>query len=400
MNFLPSFPLQFNVISLFGITLLLGLIGGELARRIPLLPRISGYIAIGFLLGPGGLNIISHSVLLNTRLFVDISLGIILFDLGRQLDLTWLRHDRGLFFMAITESTLTFIAILFLAHLFIKLPWLSSALAACFAMATSPAVIMMVAHDLSAKGPVTRRTFILTSLNNFFALITFTLLLPLTQSHSFRSTDFWLYASYLLFGSLILGAGMYFLTEKIAHFLGKQKQNQFVLFIGALIFTIGIAQLVNLPTALVLFIMGVATRNLDKKHRLMEVDFGWSARLFLILLFVVTGTYLKLEGLKSATLAVLVFILVRGLAKTIGIGLFSKMSRITRKQLLSISLALTPMAGLAISMSNVLDDFSPDLNRQIAPIIASVVAILEIFGPIATQAAFIWSKESTPSENS
>lgn len=398
MNFLPSFPLQFNVITIFGITLLFGLIGGELARRIPLLPRISGYLAIGFLLGPGGFNIISHSVLLNTRLFIDISLGIILFDLGRQLDLTWLRHDRGLLFMAIAESALTFVAISLVTHLLVKLSWLSSALAACFAMATSPAVIMMVVNDLSAKGPVTRRTFILTSLNNFFALITFTLLLPLTQSHSLKASSFWLYTSYLLFGSMVLGAAMYLLIENIAHFLGKQKQNQFVLFIGTLIFTIGIAQLVNLPTALVLFILGIATRNLDRKHRLIEIDFGLSARLFLILLFVVTGTYLKLEGLKLATLAVIIFILVRGLAKTLGIWLFAKMSRITRKQLFSISLALTPMAGLAISMSNVLDDFSPEVNRQIAPIIASVVAILEIFGPIATQAAFIWNKESTSNE--
>ena len=121
----------------------------------------------------------------------------------------------------------------------------------------------------------------------------------------------------------------------------------------------------------------------------MEVDFGWSARLFFILLFVVTGVYLRLDGLYYAAIAVLIFIVVRSLAKTIGISLFAKASRLTKKQMVAVSLALTPMAGLAISMSNVLNDFNPDLNRQIATMMASIVAILEIIGPIATQFAFI-----------
>lgn len=396
MNFLPSFPLQLNVIALFGITLLLGLIGGELVKRIRFLPRISGYIAIGFLLGPGGLNIVNQSVLVTARLFVDISLGIILFDLGRQLDFTWLRHDRGLFPMAIAESGITFISIFTMVYLFVGLPWLPSMLAASFAMATSPAVVMMVAHDLSSEGPVTRRTLILTSLNNFFALVIFTFLLPMTQSIPTKNLTLWMHSTYLIIGSLVLGITIFVLIRIMAIFIGKQKQNQFVLFIGALIFTIGIAQILHIPTALTLFILGVSTRNIDRKHMLMEIDFGWSARLFFILLFVVTGIHLRLEGLRIAAMAVIIFILVRGVAKTLGIWLFSSASRLTKKQILSVSLALTPMAGLAISMSNVLEDFNPDLNRQIATIIASVVAILEILGPIATQFAFIWTREAIP----
>src|SRR3990167_753731 len=250
MNFLPSFPLQLNVIALFGITLLLGLIGGELARRIRFLPRISGYIAIGFLLGPGGFNIVSQSVLVTARLFVDISLGIILFDLGRQLDFTWLRHDRGLFPMAIAESGITFISIFAMVYLFVGLPWLPSMLAASFAMATSPAVVMMVAYDLTAEGPVTRRTLALTSLNNFFALMIFTFLLPMTQLATIKKPILWAHSTYLIAGSFLLGIIIFFLIRLLAMLIGKQKQNQFVLFVGALVFTIGVAQLLNLPTAL------------------------------------------------------------------------------------------------------------------------------------------------------
>lgn len=394
MTYLPLFPLKLNTFTLFGLALLLGLVGGEIARRIRFLPKISGYIIIGFLLGPDALNIMSPQVLASARLFVDISLGLILFDLGRHLDFSWLRHDRGLLLTSLAESGLTFIFIFMLAYYFIGLAWLPSALAASFAMATSPAVVMMVANDLHAEGPVTRRTLALTSLNNLFALTLFTTLLPMTQTTSLKSASIWIHSSYLLFGSILLALLMFLFTRIFAALIGKQKQSQFVLFIGTLVFTIGIANTFNLPTAISLFFLGIATRNLDRKHALMEIDLGSSAQLFFILLFVVTGTYLRLEGLRTAAIAVITFILVRTIAKSLGIWLFSGKSRLTTRQVLAISLALTPMAGLAISMSNVLEDFNPDLNRQISAIIAAAVAILEILGPIATQVAFIKSKET------
>src|SRR3989338_2794289 len=129
MHFLPHFPIHFNPIVLFGLTLLLGLLGGEIAKATRLLPRISGYIAVGFLVGPNGFNMATPSLLADASFFVDIALGLILFDLGRQLDFNWLRHDRGLLPMAITESCLTFGLVLTILFLF-DFPWLPSALAA------------------------------------------------------------------------------------------------------------------------------------------------------------------------------------------------------------------------------------------------------------------------------
>jgi Kef-type K+ transport system membrane component KefB len=398
MIFLPALPLHTNVITLFGLTLILGLIGGELARRIPLLPTISGYIAIGFIFGPGGFNIISPSVVADTRLFVDISLGLILFEVGRQLDLTWLRYDYGILLASIAESSFSFIAVLLFMHYQLSIGWLPSAIAGSFAMATSPAVIMMVSNDLSAQGPVTRRTKLLTSLNNLFALLTFTTLLPFTISEKTKSAVSVFHIAYLLGGPLALAFVMLIIIRLIATLTGKHRENQFALFIGAIITTIGMAKALLLPTALTLFLFGVLTRNLDWRHALLELNFGWSARIFLILLFVITGTYLQLDALKTATIAVIIFILLRSLAISTGIFMFSRLSRLSYKQAFYIGLALTPMAGLTISMSNVLDDFNPDIYRQISTIIAAAVAILQILGPIATQLAFIWSKESEPTK--
>ena len=394
MHFLPHFPIHFNPIVLFGLTLLLGLLGGEIAKATRLLPRISGYIAVGFLVGPNGFNIATPSALADASFFVDIALGLILFDLGRHLDFSWLRHDRGLLPMAISESCLTFGLVFAILYLF-KFPWLPSALAATIATATSPAVVMMVAHDISSEGPITRRTMMLTSLNNLFALILFTILLPVTHVKSSTPQIISEHITYRLLGSVILGLIIFTITVFLSRLTGKNKESQFILFVGAVALGIGLAISLNLSTMLTLFTFGVAARNLDRNHRLTEVAFGWLARLFFVLLFVVTGVYLKFQGLWQATWIVLAFLFVKILAKMIGVLIFSGASRLTKQQALALGFTLAPMAELAIGMSNRLVYFNPNFSHQLLTIITAAVAILYILGPIAVQIAFIKTGEAT-----
>lgn len=394
MSFLPKFPLHLNSVTLLGLTLLLGLIGGEVVKRIRFLPQISGYIAVGFIVGSGGFNIVNQSILANAHLFVDISLSLILFELGRHLDFSWMRHDLSILYMSLTESGVTFILIFGVLHFLAGMHILPSALAATIAIATSPAVVMMVAYDLSSEGPVTRRALILTSLNNLYALIIFIILAPMAQPDAILNYNLMTFVLYKLFGSIILGLAIFILIKVIAHLIGKHKENQFVLFVGSVIFAIGFAYTLKFSSMLTLFSLGVAARNLDGQHTLMEINFGWLARLFFILLFVVTGVHLQLQGLWQATWIVLLFIFVRVAAKISGIWLFSKSSRLTKRQSLALSFTLLPMAGVAIGMSNILVGFNPNFDHKLLLIITSAVAILNIAGPVVTQVAFIMTGES------
>lgn len=392
------FPLHLNALVSFGLILLLGLIGGEIARRSRFLPRITGYILVGFIIGMGGFNIVNPELLANSRIFIEISLGLILFDLGRHLDFRWLQRDHGLLLMALAESFLTFISIFIVLCFIIKLPYLLSAFAAIIAVATSPAVLMMITHDLSSEGPVTRRALILTSLNNFFALLMFTFLLPLAKADTSLAFTFWLYSGYRLFGSIILGFLVFSLTKLIASLVGKYEKSQFILFVGTVVLTMGLTEFFSLSSFLTLFSLGVAARNFDYKHILMEVDFGWLARVFFILLFVTTGMYLQLQGLWQATLAVLTFVFIRILAKMGGICLFAKASRLTSLQTFTLGLTLFPMAGVAIGMANTLVDVNPDFSNSLLPIVTAAVAVLDIIGPIVTQFAFIKSGEANSAQ--
>lgn len=393
MYFLPDFPLQLNALSLFGVLLLAGLIGGELARRTRFLPQIFGYTVMGFLLSPNFFNIINQTALQDAKIFIQISLGLILFDLGRHLDFKWLKHDRGLLFSSLAESILTFIFVL-IVLLFFHLPLLPALLAATFAIATSPAVVMLVSHDLQAQGPVTRRTLMLTSLNNFYSLVIFSILLPITlfsdQSNIMEALN---HSIYRLFGSLALGFFAFFITKHMARLTQKYQMKQFVLIVSMVVLTIGLANLLNLSTMLSLFTLGVAVRNFDTQHALIEVDIAWLARPFLILLFVISGFYLQLEGLWLAGIIVLAFICARMFAKFLGVYLFAKKSHLTTSQSLAIGLALTPMGAVAIGMYSILETSNPEFTHQLSLIITAVLTVFNLLGPIATQFAFIKSKE-------
>ena len=96
LGFLPHWPFEANNFILFGVILLVGLVAGEFAHRSGVVPRITGFIAIGLLLGPGVSGLLTPEMMAQAQVFVDIALGLILFQLGLQLDFRAIRHDRSL----------------------------------------------------------------------------------------------------------------------------------------------------------------------------------------------------------------------------------------------------------------------------------------------------------------
>src|SRR5262245_8103091 len=107
-SFLPQYPLAPNPVLLFGLLLLAGAIGGEIVKRTLGLPRIVGNVVTGFALGVSGLGVLNPDLVREAWIFAEIALGLLLFELGRRLDFTWLRSDPWLAATGVLESALTF----------------------------------------------------------------------------------------------------------------------------------------------------------------------------------------------------------------------------------------------------------------------------------------------------
>jgi len=395
-DFLPPWPPGSNSFALFGLLLLAGLIGGRIASTTRVLPAITGYIATGFVLGPGVLGWLTEDALADARIFADISLGLVVFELGRRLDLEWARHDRWLLPTGLAESLLSFAA-MFALLTFFEIPALEAAVAATVAIATSPAVVLLVASELKAEGPVTRRALWHVALNNIIAMLGVAVLLPFIEARGGGGA--WhpiARALWIVAGSFLLGYLAFFVSQLIARFLGKGDAAQFILMVAMIVLTVGAAQVGKMSVLLALLVFGVCARNLDSDRRLIDIRFGHAARLFFVVLFVLTGATLRPEQFGTVAWLGLALVLVRLLGKAIALYLFAVPARISSRQAATLSLALTPLAGLAIGFTQPIYEVAPEFGAHIASIVASGIAILSVLGPIATRYALIVSGEGEP----
>jgi Kef-type K+ transport system membrane component KefB len=395
-GFLPSLPPVLGQPVLFGALLLAGLLGGELARRALGLPRIVGYVLAGVLLGPQVSGLLGAGLLDRARVLIDLSLGLIVFELGHRLDLQWLRRNRWLFAAAIAESVVGFGAICAALLAFGFAPLLAVT-AAAIGTATSPAVVLLVAHELRAAGQVTERMLLLTAVNCVFAFVALTLLLPfLHLEHAVSWGEAVLHPLYVLSGSLIMGFVGSAALLWLSRWVGKREDRQFILLVALVVLAVGLARSLNLSVVLALITLGILARNLDRRHVLLPLRFGYGGQLFFVILFVLTGASLEFGALPAAAGAVAAFIAARFLGKALALLALGRLSGVSAAGAGLLSVALVPMSGLALVM--VLDTASlyPGFGGELAAVVLSAVAVLEIFGPIATQFALKRAGEADP----
>lgn len=396
MGFLPSFPLAASNMMLVGAVLLCGLGVGQIFVRVLKLPRITGFVATGLVLGPGVLGLLDQTMLGELSIFVDISLGLILFELGRRLDFRWFTHDRWLLASSVAESLLSFLFVYGTLRFFDIAP-VYSATAAAIAMATSPAVLIMIVHDQRATGPLTERLLALTALNNVFAFLLIALLFGFV--HLEYRAD-WLrvvsHPLYLIVGSSALGYVAFIVARTLARWLGKREDSQFGMLLGLIVGTVGCAISFKLSVLLALLAFGVFAKNLDRDHDLMAVEFGPGGQFFLVMLFVITGAGLRLSELAVAGAIGAAFILARLAGKLIGLGLFAPLSGITQKKALLLGIGMVPMSAIAVVMVQGASALYPEFGAKLSSIVLSAVVILELVGPLATQWALRRAGETEP----
>ena len=316
--FLPSWPPAFSGLLLFGALLMAGLLGGEAVHRFVALPRVTGYVLVGVACGPHALDIAHAPLFAGARVFVDLALGLIMFELGHRFDLEWMGRNRWLALAALGESLGAFFAI-YAALLYFAYPPLLSAAAAAVGTATSPAVVMVVAHELRASGQITERMLLFTAVNCVFAYVALTLMLPflhLEHEASWRAAI--LHPLYLLAGAGLLGFAGCQLLLGLAKWLGKREDRQFILLVALVVLVVGCARALNLPVVVALLALGMLARNLDYDHVLLPLRFGHAGQLLFVVLFVLSGASLDFSGLETVAAVTAVFVVVRFLGKARG----------------------------------------------------------------------------------
>lgn len=394
--FLPGWPLPFGELVLFGTLLLGGLLGGELVRRIAALPRVTGYVVVGVICGPHALDLVQAPLLTDARVFVDLALGLIVFELGHRFYLDWLARNRWLALAALGESVGAFFAI-YAGLTYFAYPPLLAASAAAVGTATSPAVVMVVSHELRASGQITERMLLFTALNCVFAYVVLMLFMPMIHlQHAAGWRSAILHPMYLLAGAALLGFAGSQLLLWFANWLGKREDRQFILLVALVILVVGLARALNLPVVVALLTLGILARNLDYDHALLPLRFGHAGQLLFVVLFVLSGASLDFSGFETVAAVTVAFVVLRFLGKALAILALGRLSGLRSGGAGLLSLSLLPMSGLAVVMVYDTAAIYPRFGAELAAVVLSAVAVMEIIGPLATQFALKHAGEAHP----
>jgi len=140
----------------------------------------------------------------------------------------------------------------------------------------------------------------------------------------------------------------------------------------------------------------VCARNLDRHHRLVDVRFGGAAEVFFVVLFVLTGATLRPDQFGHVAWIGLALIVARALGKAFGLVLLAGPARLTVRQAATVAVALTPISGLAIGMTQPIFEVAPEFGARLTAIVVSGIALLHLLGPIATRYALLRAGEGEP----
>lgn len=386
---------QQNSLLVFGLFLLCGVFGIILGSRIKVIPTITSFMILGLIIGPSGLELINKQILQESYLFIDVALGLILYKLGNMLHPKAMLKSKKMMMISLSETTLTFVFIFFS----VKLLGYNSTIAvliSAIAVSSSPAILVHVAEELKAKGPITEKAKSLVALNNLFSFMLFSLVMPFVLSeegHKFKNFVFLPLYKFVI--SAIIGIVMAWISVKINKMLKKEYHHyRFTLIIGAIMITLGLSSALHASTLLSPLILGISTRLFEtSKHNLSKISLGEGGDLFLIVLFVMAGAKIDLSGLLEAGGAVVFLVIMRSLGKFAGIYVTMTKIGFNKKQCIATSLLLFPMAGMAIGLVASTSSLIPEIGEKIATIVFAMVAVFETVGPFAATRAFEMAEE-------
>lgn len=379
--------ISLNGLIVFGLLLLIGFIGSALAARTKVIPGITGMIAVGFIAGPSVSGLVTADMLSQSRVFVDIALGLILFQLGLQLDVRDFLRERMAWLSAACECTLTF-ALVYVGLSWVGVSPLHSALAAAIGVSSSPAVLLLVARELGASGVVTSLSMRLVAFNNVMAFLLYTALLPWVHVDQQASLMTAISAPLMqLAGSAVFGVVLAWILVYLSRWLVPKGGDSFPLVVAMVLLALGASQILELSSLLALLIMGLAVRNVDSPDHLREMQFGRGGELFFLILFVFAGANLHVGHLMHAAIPALMFVLARGVAKSFSVFMVMRLHQQPMVPSAVGGLTLMPMAGMAIGLVQSTQTLYPGFTATLSAIVLGAVAVLETLGPIATEFA-------------
>jgi Kef-type K+ transport system membrane component KefB len=372
-------------------------LAGEFVHRWTRLPRISVYGLIGFLLAQAFPEALSSGASSNVTILANLAFGLILFEFGYRINLHWLRINPWIAVSGLVESAATFGAVYLISHL-TGMPPLTSLLLASLAMSSSPAGVLRVINEENSSGQVTERVLHLVAINSVIALFVFKVVVgfwvfqtsgSLTQAMSHSGIE--------LLGSAAMGALMGFIVPLLLRRLGALALDGTIAFALGVVLLVAAARAFDVSPVLATLTFGLVARHKRVAFSRTERNFGGIGELLTVLLFVFAVSTLEWERVVDGAGLAAVLLLARFLVKTASVAAFAHVSGISWRKGVLTGVAMAPMSVFVTLLLEQTKYMGIVLVDELAAL-AAMTLLLEVVGPVITQRALYWAKETHQEE--
>src|SRR5437879_3312928 len=389
-----------------GFLLLAAFVGGARAARARL-PRITGYLLVGFAAGPW-LGLGRRDEVDALRFIGDVALGLIALAAGAELALQHLR-DQGVALARLVGGAIAFPFLVVATVLLSVSPWFpltlhqspGDAVAVALALGalsavSSPAVAMGMLGELAARGPFARTLLAVTVLKDLAAAVLFTLLLAAGKAFASAGALNATVAGHALLAlaaSLAVGA---LLGYGLSRYLRMLHRHTALFLVAVALVAAEVARVAQLETVLVALAAGLYLAScspVEGERVRHELKRGWPP--LYILLFVLAGAGLRLGALAELWPWVLLLVGLRTTSLRYGLRWAGRHPSVSPVLAREGWLGLVPQAGTALGLVPVARRAFPEWGVSLETLAVAMIGVHEVVGPICFRRALRRAGEIT-----
>lgn len=193
--------------------------------------------------------------------------------------------------------------------------------------------------------------------------------------------------------SAFTGAVFGLVVPGLLRLLGKLAQDATVAFALAVILLVAITYTSGLSPVVAALAFGLTARHRRVAFSQAQRNFGALGELLTVVLFVFAASTLDWRRVWAGAALAVALVLVRLLAKTVGVTAFAHLSGISWRKGALTGVALTPLSVFVILLIEHARHAGVQAVEELRAV-AAVTMLLEVFGPIILQRALVWAREA------
>jgi Kef-type K+ transport system membrane component KefB len=395
----------------FGTLILACYLGGELAKLAGM-PKVTGYLFTGFLIGPemahalgAHMPLVSHDAVHGLSVLDAVAIGIIAFKGGAELEWRQVRPQLRVLGLTLLGHGLgAFVAVTITA--WFALPYIGFAefgagpraaialLLGTIAVAISPATTLAIRDECKARGPLSDTALGVTILADVTVAVLFAVVVgivrPWAGATEGGGAGLWLVV-WEIAGSIGLGVAV---GAALGWLLNHVKGERPAFLLATAVATMVVSQRLHLSGLLVALVAGAVVQNWSRHGHALVDGLSKISAPFYVLFFGLAGTHIAPSGLAAAGWALVLLPAARAAGIRVGTSLANRRSALPAHARKTIWKGLIGQAGMTLALAQLVKDAFPSFGAKVQVVVLGMIAVHELFGPVLFRRAIIAAGEA------